>query len=269
MTVVLKKKDTSRRLLNLLKISQKMTKNLEKVTQRSLGKLFRKIEKMIQKIINNKSLPLLVMDKIKDFFTRFREKYSKILYTNTLKASKLGKLLSLLMINMDNKINPKIFSSIMTSPYFEPDKKIVSYLRDNSFNASKETLTRLGSNINELLSKSYKEGLTSKEISTLLKNEFTKLKKYEAARIARTEINSARNISTYNQYKKDHIRYHRWYAYHDDKTRPSHTQIHNTKRKIGQTFPNGLRYPGDKKGPIKEWINCRCTTLPVINGGSS
>ena len=33
---------------------------------------------------------------------------------------------------------------------------------------------------------------------------------------------------------------------------------------IDGTFSNGLTRPGDKNGPIKEWIHCRCTLSPFL-----
>lgn len=50
-------------------------------------------------------------------------------------------------------------------------------------------------------------------------------------------------------------------------SRDSHIDTHRQIRNQGIPFVTGaghaMRYPGDRNGPIEEWINCRCYLVPV------
>ena len=49
-----------------------------------------------------------------------------------------------------------------------------------------------------------------------------------------------------------------WSAVHDERTRVSHRELDGEKIHIGETFSNGLEYPGDPAGEPAETYNCRC-----------
>ncbi|WP_297981539.1 phage minor head protein [uncultured Methanobrevibacter sp.] len=90
------------------------------------------------------------------------------------------------------------------------------------------------------------------------------MKGWESRRIARTEINSPQNEGAFSVYDELGVEYHMWWTGQDNRVRDSHAPLHGHIVAVGNTFSNGLLFPGDKSGPIKEWINCRCTTLPYI-----
>lgn len=60
------------------------------------------------------------------------------------------------------------------------------------------------------------------------------------------------------------VEYLQWDAHLDNRVRETHEEINGEIIPLGGTFSNGLKYPGDKNGPIKEWINCRCHGVPYI-----
>ena len=90
------------------------------------------------------------------------------------------------------------------------------------------------------------------------------MKGWESRRIARTEINSAQNEGAFSAYDDLGVEYQMWWTGKDNRVRDSHRPLHGHIVAVGNTFSNGLLYPGDKSGPIKEWINCRCTSIPYI-----
>ena len=49
-----------------------------------------------------------------------------------------------------------------------------------------------------------------------------------------------------------------WEATLDDRTRESHRELDGERIQVGETFSNGLRYPGDPAGDPSEVYNCRC-----------
>lgn len=81
--------------------------------------------------------------------------------------------------------------------------------------------------------------------------------------ISTTQSNMHLNDSLDTQYKYNNIEFGRWIAILDDRTRPTHAAQDGLVRRLGDTFPNGLRYPSDSRGPIEEVINCRCTLIGV------
>lgn len=60
-----------------------------------------------------------------------------------------------------------------------------------------------------------------------------------------------------------------WLATADDRTRRTHRAADGQRTPVGSYFQVGnaeLMFPGDPRGPAKEVINCRCTTLLVKPG---
>ena len=55
-----------------------------------------------------------------------------------------------------------------------------------------------------------------------------------------------------------------WIATLDNHTRDSHAELDGETIKVGETFSNGLEYPGDLAGDPEEYWNCRCTIGAVI-----
>jgi uncharacterized protein with gpF-like domain len=65
-------------------------------------------------------------------------------------------------------------------------------------------------------------------------------------------------------YETLNVEYTQWIAADDDRTRESHVEVDREIIRIGDTYSNGLQYPGDTSGPIEEWINCRCSNAPYV-----
>lgn len=52
-----------------------------------------------------------------------------------------------------------------------------------------------------------------------------------------------------------------WVAIRDLRTRDTHRHMNGEKVRLQQPFSNGLMYPGDPNGDIKERANCRCRLI--------
>jgi SPP1 gp7 family putative phage head morphogenesis protein len=141
---------------------------------------------------------------------------------------------------------------------------IINQLKNQTFQASAKTMDRVDQSITQILSQGYQEGKGHTEIGKDIQKQFQKLKTYESERISRTEINSAQNLGAYNQLITDKITYQQWWSAEDKRVRDTHSELHGEIVEVGTPFSNGLLYPGDKSGDIKEWINCRCTLIPFI-----
>lgn len=137
-------------------------------------------------------------------------------------------------------------------------------LHQNNFVASEKTMNRVNQEINNILANCYNNGEGIDETGKAIKHKFSMLKGYEANRIARTETHTAQELGIQDEYDTLGVEYTQWLTHIDERTRTSHQEINKQIIRRGSTFSNGLRYPGDKSGPIEEWINCRCVDIPYI-----
>lgn len=137
-------------------------------------------------------------------------------------------------------------------------------LQNQTFRASEKTLSRVDSEINNILSQGYSEGVGSAEIGRRLTKKFTALEGWESERIARTEIHHAQAEGMMKSYRDMDVQYIMWNTHIDERTRSTHIDLDGEIIPFDGTFSNGLRYPGDKNGPISEWIHCRCTPSPYL-----
>lgn len=93
---------------------------------------------------------------------------------------------------------------------------------------------------------------------------------YRAAmRTARTAMTSAQNAGRVDAYRRAegmgiHVR-KQWLATLDGRTRHSHRRLDGEVVGMGESFSNGLGYPGDPSGAGPEVYNCRCTLVPVVD----
>ena len=155
-------------------------------------------------------------------------------------------------------------SSSNNNELWAPNPRVADGLERYKFEASEKTKARVNNEINEILSEGYREGWGHRDVASRIQKRFTDLSTYESRRIAQTEINTSRNFVNFNQLMDDGIEYKIWHAAHDTRTRKSHLKVDEEIVPINEKFSNGLMYPGDKSGPIEEWVNCRCSHAAFI-----
>ena len=141
---------------------------------------------------------------------------------------------------------------------------IAQQIKEKTFVASEKTIRRLIGNLMENLRKSYEAGFGYSKSAERLNEVFVNMETYELERVARTEIASAENLGMYESEIELGVEYHKWRTARDADVRDSHQDLEGQIVRVGDRFSNGLEYPGDRSGPIEEWINCRCTIVPVI-----
>lgn len=93
--------------------------------------------------------------------------------------------------------------------------------------------------------------------------------------IARTESHGARNAVNAQTVRRVDAAFgvsgairRRWQAANDERTRESHRDADGQEVALNEPFRVGrasLDFPGDPSGPPDEVINCRCTSITVIN----
>ncbi len=137
-------------------------------------------------------------------------------------------------------------------------------LLNRTFTASERTLSRVDSQINQIITDGYRSGKGINDVANSLNQRFDQLTSWESKRIARTEIHNSHNTAVMDTYKELDVEYTMWIAAEDERTRDSHLEINGEIIPMGGTYSNGLAYPGDTSGDIEEWINCRCSNAPFV-----
>ena len=137
-------------------------------------------------------------------------------------------------------------------------------LLQKTFIASKRTLARVTTELNQIITDGYTSGKGINVVANMLTRRFDQLETWEARRIARTEIHNSHNQGVMRIYDEVGVEYTQWIAANDDRVRESHEEIDGEIIRIGDKYSNGLAYPGDTSGPIEEWINCRCSNAPFV-----
>ena len=142
-------------------------------------------------------------------------------------------------------------------------------LFERIFIASQATMARVEQSIMTILLDGYKSGKGINYVANELNRRFDQLTTWESKRIARTEIHNSHNTAVHDSYNEMGIEYTMWITAHDDRVRglketdtADHVELDGEIIRLGDTYSNGLRYPGDTDGPIEEWINCRCANAP-------
>ena len=144
-------------------------------------------------------------------------------------------------------------------------------LLNRTFEASIGTLMRVDQSIKTIITDGYKSGQGINFVANLIRDRFGQLQGWEAKRIARTEIHNAHNRAVMDTYQNYDVQYTMWVSAKDDRVRTykkgdkaDHRILNGQIIRLGDTYSNGLKYPGDTDGPLVEWINCRCSNAPYV-----
>lgn len=169
------------------------------------------------------------------------------------------------------KVNKLLNIDVNKDELFATNDWSQQRLLDQNFTASERTMNRVDQDINKIISDGYKSGVGVNKVAANIENRFNQLQSWESERIARTEMHNAHQMGIMNTYQEMGVEYTQWTSAHDSRVRglkpkdkANHVKMDGEIIPLGGTFSNGLQYPGDTKGPIEEWINCRCGNVPFI-----
>lgn len=147
----------------------------------------------------------------------------------------------------------------------EFNQYVAEELRNRIYRFCEETFNNIKGDFANTLMEGYKAGIGIDEIAVNLRNDFANLRDWQLRRIARTEVNSAGSMGTQQTLIDYSIQYKQWITTIDERTRSyakgdkaDHIRLHGEVVRIDEPFSNGLMYPGDRNGPLEEFINCRC-----------
>ena len=256
-------------------ISNARTRNNERQLERALQRYFKSLEKQVQRNLKFYWQDNLVMgqvDLITEPIMNSHDDYYEILKHYVSREYKLGTneaerlILNLNRNRVANKATnrkPRAFLK-RTFELFGIHATAEEDLFTRVFIASERTLMRVDKSIMDIITLGYKSGKGIDYVANNLTKRFDQLTTWESKRIARTEIHNAHNRGTMDKYQEFDIEYTMWIAADDERTRESHLEINGEIIRLGDTYSNGLKYPGDTDGPIEEWINCRCSNAPYV-----
>jgi len=256
----------------------------EERLQRELSKFFKKLHKEVQSALQEYWSEYQMLQGQINLITKpildAEEEYNQILEKYIRRQYKLGnKEAERLVQNLTDNASMKADYGVrwksnitnITTTLRKKSKNLFGTLKDaeeelleKTFTASKRTLARVTSQINQIITDGYTSGKGINIIAGMLQKRFDQLETWEAKRIARTEIHNAHNNAVMRTYESMNVQYTQWIAADDDRTRESHVEVDREIIPIGATYSNGLAYPGDTSGPIEEWINCRCSNAPFV-----
>ena len=271
-----------------------MNKNQKEMKKKLLiaqlnSKLSESNEKQLEKAISKyfKELREEVLDNLEEYWSDYQmlqgqinliiapienshEQYYNILAKHDKREYQLGeneaqRLIDVTTKHADKSIRKRLIGYIKRdNDLFGTIKWSEEDLLERTFTASQQTLARVSRDINKIITKGYTDGKGINVVANMLTRRFDQLETWEARRIARTEIHNSHNQGVMRIYNEVGVEYTQWIAADDDRTRDSHAEINGEIIAMGETYSNGLAYPGDTSGDIEEWINCRCSNAPFV-----
>lgn len=261
-------------------ISNARSQNNERQLQRELSRFFNRLGKKVQANLEeyyNDNLVLgqveLILEPISDAQTEYYlilQKYDKREYK--LGQAEAQRLVRLANTHAFKAYNPNIRARIRDKfNLFATLRGAEEDLLERVFVASQATMARVESSIMGLILDGYKSGKGINYVADTLTTRFNQLETWESKRIARTEIHNSHNTAVMDTYQEIGVEYTMWISAHDDRVRglkptdtADHVVLDGEIIRMGDTYSNGLKYPGDTDGPIEEWINCRCSNAPYV-----
>ena len=258
-------------------LSNARTRNNERQLEKALSRFFAKLgDKVLDQLneIYNDNLLVGQAELITEPIREATTEYYHILQKYDKREYKLGQSEAQRLVRLSQRgysfkaIKPRVkldkrFSLFGTLRGAEED------LFERIFLASQQTMARVEQSIMTLLLDGYKSGKGINYVAETIQQRFNQLTTWESRRIARTEIHNSHNAAVMNTYEDLGVEYTMWITAHDDRVRglkptdtADHVELDGEIIRLGDTYSNGLRYPGDTDGPIEEWINCRCANAP-------
>ena len=264
-------------------ISNARSRNNERQLERALQRYFKALEKQIQRNLKfywqDNNFVMGQVDLITEPILASHDEYYEILKQYVSREYQLGQeeaerlVLRLNKNRVANKATkPKARAFLKrTFELFGIHATAEEDLLTRVFIASERTLARVDRSIMDIITLGYKSGNGINSVANELTRRFDQLTTWESKRIARTEIHNAHNRGTMDKYQEFGIEYTMWITAHDDRVRglketdtADHASLDGQIIRLGDTYSNDLKYPGDTDGPIEEWINCRCSNAPYV-----
>jgi HK97 family phage portal protein len=144
------------------------------------------------------------------------------------------------------------------------EPRVQKWLDEKAFKFADDINDTTEERLRSELEEAVKAGEAISKVEKRIEDVFDIARGARTQAIARTEVVSASNAGAFMAYEQSGVvQETEWITARDGKVRDSH-QIDGETAGLGQTFKNGLKYPGEPGAPADEVVNCRCTVAPVI-----
>jgi len=254
-----------------LKIAKKVDVQQRQAIERLEGKLNNLFGGVFDGVLeefedlNNMPSTASQRNQLLQIFEEIEDDYNDIMIEEAIQNAQLGKTGTISELHRLG-----VFLDIGPDEYSLSDHAY-DLLRQHVFEASEHTLNRMKSDVMETITESYDEGLGIDDTVEEIRDHFEMMEDYELERIARTEVVGHQNEGRFLTEEELGVEYHQWWTAEDERVRgldpndvADHVIMHGEIVRVGDEFSNGLLHPGDHGGPIEEWINCRCRSVPFI-----
>ena len=153
------------------------------------------------------------------------------------------------------------------------DPKIGRFIKNRANKFSKEVNDETIQLVRDTLSSGFDSGASVSELSEMVSDLFDGMEDWRARRIARTETAAAAQeaINVGYQLNSDVVSGKEWISARDNVVRDSHRESNLQKSAVSlnEDFILGsgeaCEGPLDPRLPAADSINCRCTTVPVLD----
>ena len=265
-------------------IAYKRTQNNEVQLEKALAKFFNKLKKEVLNALDEYWKDYQMLQGHIDLITapvhEAHKEYYELLALYVKREYRLGSAEAKRLVRLANS-KQRVAGKSMRMPVRAIIKKdndlfgtlpsAEERLLNRTFTASERTLSRVDSQINQIITDGYRSGKGINDVANSLNQRFDQLTSWESKRIARTEIHNSHNTAVMDTYKELDVEYTMWITAHDERVRglkkgdrANHVKLDGEIIPMGETYSNGLKYPGDTDGPLVEWINCRCSNAPYV-----
>ena len=258
------------------KIALKRSRNREEQLTLEISQLFKEIQDEVQALLQEYGTSTVLLEGqvriILSPIKQYNEEYYEIIKRHVLDEFEAGTKEGDRLVELNTpEIVSGVVNEIRRNNLFGTLEYTENKLLTQTFVASQNTLDRIDETINQIITDGYKSGKGIDHVAREINTRFDQLQTWEARRIARTEIHSAHQQGIMKSYETLGVEYTEWVSRIDHRTRgarktdkANHIIMDGEIIPFGGTYSNGLAYPGDKSGPIEEWINCRCTNAPFV-----
>ena len=160
------------------------------------------------------------------------------------------------------------FISFGRNVNFEREFRQYILSRSILYQGMSENLTR---QVDTAINSARAQDLSATQTQKFLRQQFPRISRIQAARIARTETHNAASFAshTYNKKTADELdikMLKKWVAVADERTRTAHVEANGQTVPMDEDFTIGgakMEYAGDPKGGAKNVVNCRCVIVYV------
>ena len=117
-------------------------------------------------------------------------------------------------------------------------------------------------NMRRYVTGAIRSGDTREEAIANVRTMMDRFRRQFVQRLARARAGAMEKAAQWVFDNLTTFEFQQWLTVEDERVRDHHEDMHGEVVAIGHNFSNGLEYPGQKRGPIEEWINCRCFLEP-------